>query len=251
MHISTLKEHQLELLLLHSSFEGWDIEKAHIIALFKTYNDDFFIAYKEQQLLGFIVALKKSPLFGFISTFLVLKEFRGLGYGKKLFEHALKHLKGCQIALDSLEDKTTFYEKKGFQRYFDVLTYKFITGSVSLNKHNYRFVKSAKTSSTKSTDEYLKNLLLDKDVNYQEIQGSEEKNSYAFTFPYKDGYKISIESSDINEAIALFFNLCDTHPKGTSIYMQVSKLSPLLEALVDALKMTETSKNIRMYNKIL
>jgi len=251
MKIQKLQENELSLLFKYASLEGWDTEEAHTLALYRAHPNDFFIAYKRGQLLGFIVAIKHSSEFGFISSFLVLKEFRSLGYGKQILNFALKHLEGCQIALDSVVDKTTLYERVGFKAYFDVITYCFETGSIKLPSSSIKTINFDENLALLSDNSYISTIVENKKVNYRAVKDSNIVSSCAFTFEYRDGYKIHIESKDINEALTLFFKLTNEFRKGTNIYLQASKLSPLLLAIVQALNMYETSKFIRMYNKIL
>jgi len=251
MKIDKLQENQLPLFFKYASLEGWDTEEAHTIALFKAHPEDFFIAYHKKHLLGFIVAIKHSDEFGFISSFLVLKKFRAQGFGKKIFNFALKHLDGCQIALDSVIEKSELYESAGFKRYFDVITYCFETGSVQLPSSSIETIDFDENLALLTDNSYISTIVADEKVNYRAVKDSAFVSSCAFTFEYRDGYKIHIESSNINEALTLFFSLTDEFKKGTKIYLQASKLSPLLLAVVQALKMSETSKHIRMYNKIL
>jgi len=251
MKITKLQESELALLFKYARVENWDPEEAHTLALYKAHPDDFFIAYKGKKLLGFIVAIKYSEEFGFISSFLVLKEFRSLGFGKKIFNFALKHLEGCQIALDSVVDKTKLYEEIGFKCYFDVITYRFVTGSIHLPSSTIQTIDFDENLALLANNNYISNIVSNDTVNYRAVKNSALVSSCAFTFKYKDGYKIHIESSEINEALTLFFNLTDEFQVGTNIYLQATKLSPLLLAIVQTLKMDEASKHIRMYNKIL
>ncbi|HIC12034.1 MAG TPA: N-acetyltransferase [Sulfurimonas sp.] len=131
MQIQKLQENDLELFYKYAKEEQWDIEGIHIRTSLKTYPNDFFIFYQNRQLIGYVVALKESEQFAFISSLLVLKKFRGLGYGAKIFSFALQHLKTCQIALDSVVGQEKFYEKFEFESYFDVTTSVFKTGKVS------------------------------------------------------------------------------------------------------------------------
>jgi len=250
MKIQALKEHELSQLFDYAQLEGWDVEEAHTLALFKTHPNDFFICYKDNMLIGFIVALKESDTFGFISSFLVLKEFRGQGYGKQIFEFALEHLKGCQIALDSVIGKEKFYETYGLKSYFDVYHYRFKVGSVTLPKIPFEITSQIDTELIQKNN-YLNVLLQDKTVIYKAIHTNSKLSSYAFSFNYKDGYKITIDSQDINEALALFFDFGGNYEDGSYVYIQVTKLSPILEVIVELLKMEEDSKSVRMYNKIL
>ena len=251
MQIRALYKDELELLFFYSKQEGWDTEELHTTALFSAHPNDFFITYKGKKLLGFILAIQHSQKFGFISNFIILKEFRGLGYGQKLFTHALQHLQGCQIALDSVANKQQLYKKFGFTPYFDVIVYKFVTGSVTLPSSEIQTIDFDKKLSLKNQTSYMINMLLNKNIAYKAIKKENKISSFALSFAYKDGYKIHIDSDDINEAITLFFALSDTYEQGTPIYLQASKQTPLLLTMVQLLNMHEYNKFVRMYNKIL
>ena len=250
MRIDKLQEDQLNLFFHYAQLENWDIEELHIRTLLKLHPNDFFIFFKDDALLGFVVALKESEEFGFISSVLVLKEFRSLGYGKEIFAFALEHLKGCQIALDSVLGQESFYEKFGFQSYFNVILYKFLKGSVTLNKSVYDVIDLTKELAAKELNDYTQLMMDSKETQYKAIINEDTISSYAFTFAYKDGYKVHIESEDINEAVALFFALITPYKEHTSIYLQASKLSPLLLALSEVLSMQEVSKFTRMYKSL-
>lgn len=251
MQIRTLQQKELASLFFYSKEENWDNEELHTTALFKAHPDDFFIAYKGAKLLGFIVAIKYSQEFGFISNFIILKEFRNFGYGQKLFTFVLEHLKGCQIALDSIVDKQQLYKKFGFSPYVDVISYKFFVGSVTLPSSHIQTIDFDKKLSLNNQNSYMINMLLNEEVEYKAVQKGDLISSFAFSFAYKDGYKIHIESLDINEAITLFFALCENYETGTAIYIQASKLNPILLTINELLKMSEENKFVRMYNKIV
>ena len=247
MQIRKLKSEELELLFHYSQKEGWDNEEVLITSLQQTNPNDFFIAYLKDELLGFIIALKHSEEVGFISHFLIVNKFRGYGHGKRLFNFALNYLDGRQVSLDSFQGIQNFYVKAGFTPYFDVTTYKFLTGSVTLQKQQLNTIKITKNLNSHNKNEYIQIMRADKRVNYKEINDK----TFAFTFKYKDGYKMNIETQDINDAIILFFALTQHLQAETNIYLQTTPLFPLLEALVELLKMSIDSKLVRMYNKII
>lgn len=249
MRIQNLQEQELSLFFHNAKLENWDIEELHIHALLQTHPNDFFIFYEDAKLIGYCVALKESEEFGFISSVLVPEEFRSLGYGKKIFTFALEHLGKRQIALDSVLGQESFYEKFGFSCYFDVNLYKFITGSGRVHTEFPSTLTNAQSLSTRQYSPYLQKLLANKDVIYRVMD--EDATSFAFSFGFKDGYKVTINTEDINEVAILFFSLVQDYPLGTAIYMQTTKLSPLLEAFVKDLQMTRVSHLTRMYNKIL
>ncbi|MDQ7068472.1 MAG: GNAT family N-acetyltransferase [Sulfurimonas sp.] len=251
MQIRNLQEKELPLFYTYANAEQWDIEDLHIRSLLKTHPDDFFIFYKRTELLGFVVALRESEQFGFISSLLVLKPFRSLGYGKEIFTFACEHLGERQIGLDSVLGQESFYEKFGFKRYFDVNTYRFETGKFLLNNDDYEIVNFDETLCLESQSPYLIELLSHKEIECKTIKSKESDCSFAFAFSYKDGYKITLQTQEINQTIALFFALCRKYQNNTPIYIQSTKMTPMLEALAEALQMKRVSYFTRMYNKIL
>jgi len=140
MMIRVLKKDELALLYSYSQKEGWDTEEIHTNSLYAAHPNDFFIAYENEELIGFILAVKHNNKFGLISNLLVLKEFRRRGYGKTLLEFGVEYLENRQIALDSIKGKEAFYETIGFRAYFDTITYKFLIGNVLLPNNNIEIV---------------------------------------------------------------------------------------------------------------
>jgi len=246
-----LTESDLELFYNYAKEEQWDIEDAHISALLKSYRDDFFAFYEGEKLIGYVVALRESRGFGFISSLLVLKEFRSLGYGREILSFALEHLQERQIALDSLLGQETFYEKFGFQAYFDVSNYRFETGSVTIQNDKFSLIDFDTKLSLENQSIYLQHLLLENSLNYKAIVAEGKIVSFGFALAYKDGYKITLYTEDINHAASLFFALCDKYEKKTAIYMRISQTEELLKALAEALEMQKVEHFTRMYNKVL
>lgn len=250
MQIKNVHEQDLALFFHYAQLENWDIEELHIRTLLKTNPDDFFIFYENSDLLGFVVALKESENFGFISSLLVVEKFRLLGYGKKIFTFALEYLRSRQIALDSVLGQESFYEQFGFSSYFDVHLYRFIADSNSYAPKVPQLLNKTQALARQIHSPYLQELLSNKDVHYRAII-DKVVTSFAFSFPYKDGYKITINTKDTKDVARLFFSLVQEYPQGSAIYIQTTKLSPLLEAFAKDVKMIQVSHHTRMYNKIL
>jgi N-acetylglutamate synthase-like GNAT family acetyltransferase len=249
--IKTMHKEQLKLMFHYFRLQMWPVEESHLICQQKTYPNDFFIAYKDNELVGFIIALKHNNDFGFISSLLILKQFRGLGYAKIIFKHALEHLDKRQIALNSVKGKESFYEKFGFKNYFEITIYKYIKNSSDIEKFSINsYIYNTKVDKH-ALDSYTCCLVSRNDINYKAIQRDDTISSFGFCSKYLDGYKIVLNSSDLNELVALFFELIKLIKDGNSIYIEASKLEANLVKLCKYLDMKEYSNLTRMYNKIL
>lgn len=251
LSIRALREDELDLLFKSSKDEQLEVEELHLRCQYNINPQDFFIAHKNDSLVGFIVALRQSDEFGFISTFLVLKEFRGKGYGIQIFEFALKHLGERQVALDSILDRTSIYQKAGFKSYFDLHTFLYITNKSTPSNAETKFINYHECRSQNQKNLYLKCLLSNQDTNYKAIEKDNLTTSYGLSFKHKDGYKIVIDSQDYEDAKALFLELTKEIEEETSIYMEATKLNPIFLNLADELEMVECARSARMYNKVL
>lgn len=254
-----LQDEELEYFIQSCVEEGWVNNLTHLRCLYKSYANDFFVIVTENLIVGFVVALKESTEFGVISNLLILKPYRSLGFAKELFSLALKHLDGCQITLDCVMDKESFYEQFSFKSYFTSSIYKFNSSSFSLpNPHTNvsdvslnDILDYNKKVKILKKDSYTSCLYASDDSLYKAIYKDRNLSSYALSLKYKDGYIIIISSQDIDESLVLFFNLCKDLEKNTNIYFEVSELEQINLSIVSQLKMQKLSSTTKMYNKIL
>ena len=73
------------------------------------------MAWQDDVPVGCIAAVTYSSSYAFIGLFVVKPEHRGLGIGRRLWEHALKTLSGVEcIGLEAADQMVGFYEKAGF-----------------------------------------------------------------------------------------------------------------------------------------
>ncbi|MBL4730376.1 MAG: GNAT family N-acetyltransferase [Sulfurimonas sp.] len=262
LEIKQLNNSQFSSLLDALRREDWYIEKVALESLFDIFSDDFFIAYKNNSIVGFIVALRYTEKFGFISNFVILKKFRSKGYGKILFEHALAHLNTRQIALDVDKKQENFYKKYDFKTYYINSYYKHF---IKIRIKDSTFKQTGITDKLQKKDiqaytekiiskkyaHYIQKVLDDKNTLFRALYKNKTLLAYAFCTQYKDGYKCIVSASTYEEVSILYFHLCNAIKLNTHIYIEVTSLESNVLKLVDLLKMKEVSQRKRMYNKIL
>lgn len=255
--IRELKQNELAFFLTSFENEGWDNELTHIACLYESYPNDFFIAYKDEVLVGYVLAVKESEIFGTISNLLVLKEFRSQGFSKELLSFALKHLDGCQIAIDSIQGKEKIYAAFGFKPYYESSLFSF-NSSITIHTNSNITVSDVSLpsflecnkNSLKNTS-YISCIFNSNSTLCKAVYKDQLISSYAILFPYKNGYKIVLASSDIDESLSLLSNLTQDLEYSRSIYMEISQIEQLNAVLVNLLNMEKISSTIKMYNKIL
>ncbi|UCG50808.1 MAG: GNAT family N-acetyltransferase [Candidatus Latescibacterota bacterium] len=99
--------------------EGWVGETRDVFEAFLAYDPaGCFIAEHDAREVGVCVATRYRTS-GFIGELIVVKDMRGLGYGRKLFECSIRYLKSHgieNIYLDGDLDAVPFYETIGFRK---------------------------------------------------------------------------------------------------------------------------------------
>lgn len=59
--------------------------------------------------------MKYDNSYGFLGFYIVKPEFRGRGYGLKLWQAGLKYLEGCNVGLDGVVEQQGNYMQSGFK----------------------------------------------------------------------------------------------------------------------------------------
>ena len=108
MIVRNATEEDLKVIVRFGVFEDW-----HAYRFDPT---GFFVAELGGKVIGHINAVKYPRHSAYIGTFIVQKEHRGKGYGKKLWDAAWRPLDHrCTVALDGAPHMITNYESHGFR----------------------------------------------------------------------------------------------------------------------------------------
>ena len=113
--IRPMSETEFQTAVDWAAAEGWN-PGLHDAALFFAADPQGFLAgFLDGQLIATISAVRYGQRFGFIGFYIVKPEFRGQGYGWKLWQAAMQSLTGCNVGLDGVLAQQDNYKKSGFQ----------------------------------------------------------------------------------------------------------------------------------------
>jgi ribosomal protein S18 acetylase RimI-like enzyme len=121
MNAFTIVQAQLEdmpFLLSLAKAEGWNPGLQDGIPFFSTDPNGFFIGKLNGKKIGCISAVAYNQDFGFIGLYIVIPEYRGQGWGLKLWNHAIHYLGKRVIGLDGVIAQQENYKKSGFKFYY-------------------------------------------------------------------------------------------------------------------------------------
>lgn len=112
--IKQAKFSDMKFLINMAAEEGWDPGIYDNESFFAADNNGFFVGELDGELISCISAVKYNS-FGFIGFYIVKPEYRGLGYGIRIWEHALDYFGDINIGLDGVVSQVENYKKLGFK----------------------------------------------------------------------------------------------------------------------------------------
>jgi len=118
-----MSRNELDTAIEWAAREGWNPGVNDGDSFYYTDPEGFFIGELDGKPIGCISAVSYGNKFGFIGFYIVKSEFRGMGYGIKLWRAAMKHLDGSNIGLDGVVAQQANYKKSGFSLAYKNIRY--------------------------------------------------------------------------------------------------------------------------------
>ncbi|QTL34798.1 GNAT family N-acetyltransferase [Pseudoalteromonas viridis] len=112
--IRTMTRDEVDLAIEWAAQEGWNpgLEDAH--CYYQADPQGFLIGLLNDEPIAVISAVKYASAFGFIGFYIVKPDYRGQGFGLKIWQAAVARLAGCNIGLDGVVEQQENYKKSGF-----------------------------------------------------------------------------------------------------------------------------------------
>ncbi|KAL0487913.1 N-acetyltransferase [Acrasis kona] len=213
--------------------ENWNGSYGDALSIYSQDPKGFFLGLVDHKPIAAIQIAKYDSSYAHIATYIVLKEYRKMGYGKKLWDRAWEHV--CKdditIGLDGVEDMQGAYQNLGFVPTFKSCRYRSTAGQIAeiskdLNRVDI-IIKNARnvdfedlvTFDTKHVGAprsvFLKNMIERQDAHSAvAFDPSGRMIGFAILRQSIDGYKFAqfyAERTDV--AQELFINLCERVPQ--------------------------------------
>ncbi|KZN45018.1 GNAT family N-acetyltransferase [Pseudoalteromonas luteoviolacea] len=113
--IRAMKDDEIDIAIAWAAQEGWNPgncdAKSYVIAD----PQGFLIGLLNNEPIAVISAIKYDDSFGFIGFYIVKPEYRGQGFGYRIWQAAMAYLSGCNIGLDGVVEQQGNYRKSGFE----------------------------------------------------------------------------------------------------------------------------------------
>lgn len=122
--ITRATEKDMPFLMDLANKEGWNPGLDDAGSFFAADPSGFYIGHLSGERISCISAVAYNDTFGFIGLYIVLPEFRGKGYGIKIWEHAIAYMGKRSIGLDGVVAQQKNYQKSGFQFFYNNARFK-------------------------------------------------------------------------------------------------------------------------------
>lgn len=114
LEIRQMGRHELDTVLDWAAAEGWNPGVHDADCFYAADPDGFLLGLVGGEPVASIFAVKYGAAFAFIGAYIVKPSFRGLGYGRLLWDAAMARLAGRNVGLDGVLAQQANYAKSGF-----------------------------------------------------------------------------------------------------------------------------------------
>ncbi len=257
MQIKTAAPHEIAQLVEWAAHEGWNPGNHDAESYQVADPDGFFVGYLDGHMVASISAVKYQN-WGFIGFYIVHPDFRGQGFGYQIWQHAIKYLQGCHMALDGVVEQQHNYQKSGFELAHNNIRYQWQHHPTTIDTAAYT---DANKLAQSDIETYLEPFFpaprpafnrcwrTQPNAHAGAILESDQITAYGVIRACREGYKIGpLLADDAQLADQLIDGLCRQVADQSKLYLDVPEINksalPLLEKR-DAQKVFETA---RMYS---
>jgi len=254
--IRTMTPADLELAIDWAAQEGWN-PGLHDAEVFRIADPDgFLIGEANGEPVGCVSVVAYGEAFGFLGFYIVRPEFRGKGYGIRIWKAGMDRLAGRNIGLDGVVAQQENYKRSGYQyayaneRYEGTGGGSAMGGTVPLSEVPFNQVSAYDSALFRAPrDTFLKAWILPRGGKALGIVEGGKLRGYGVIRPCRSGHKVGplfADTADIAENI--FADLISSVP-GAPIYLDVPRPNQAALALVERHGMEPVFETARMYTK--
>jgi ribosomal protein S18 acetylase RimI-like enzyme len=126
--IRTMNRKEVDIAIDWAAKEGWNPGLHDADCYYSADPNGFLMGLLEGEPVATISAIKYEWSFGFLGFYIVKPEYRGQGYGIKIWNAGLEYLDGRNIGLDGVVAQQDNYKKNGFELAYRNIRYEGISG---------------------------------------------------------------------------------------------------------------------------
>lgn len=273
--VKTMNRQQLDLAIDWADAEGWNPGLFDADSFYAADPNGFLVGLLNGEPIACISVVKYGDGFGFLGFYIVKPEFRGQGYGWKIWQAGMAYIQqqaDRNIGLDGVVDQQENYKRSGFKLAYRNVRYRGVVGAdMNTNTASENSAKDCSPSVVELKDiPFAKTLAYDSTLvpepRHDFLQswltqqgsralafvtageGSSELVGYGVIRPCRSGYKIGplFADSDVIANDLLKALLADLQ-QGEEYFLDVPEVNTHAVALADQYAMEVVFETARMY----
>lgn len=257
LKIITLAPQMMHIPISWAKAEGWNPGLEDALSFYAADNHGFSAGYVDDRPLACISLVNYSNLFAFLGFFIVDPEFRGMGYGRQIWNYALDRLNGICLGLDGVVAQQDFYRRSGFVLAHRNIRYHGISKRHSWDTrdiisprdlHYHRLCDFDARHFGFHRSSFLQAWLLQKNAQARIILQDSRILAFGVIRKCFEGYKIGpLFAEDYDHAERIFQALTNSIPADQSFYLDIPEPNIDAQRLVKAYAMNPVFETARMY----
>lgn len=252
--VRRMTETDLALALDWAAAEGWNpgLHDAH--CFYAADPHGFFLGEFDGVPIGCVSAVRYGSGFGFLGLYIVKAEYRGRGFGLKLWRAALDHLGDRVVGLDGVVAQQENYRKSGFRLAFRNIRQRGLGGGAApaclIDLRTVPFDEVARYDASAfpaSREAFLASWMRQPQAVALGVADGRSLKGYGVLRACREGFKIGpLFADDKETAERLFAGLAARAP-GAPVFLDTPEANPAALALAARQAMTPVFETARMY----
>ena len=262
LEIRRMTENEVKEYALGWSFnEGWNPGLNDAESFFAADPQGYFIGFLNGEPIGCMSAVAYDDNYGFLGFYIVREEYRGKGYGIKIWNEAISYLGDRIIGLDGVVSQQSNYMKSGFHSDYTTCRYTWKNRKIELKEDSQNV--TLVSFDDVSLDEFIeydgnmfpaprKNFLIKWCSNPEGMCRVATKNNvivgYIVARKTNNGYKIGPLFSDNRDiAILLIQAISSILPEQTTLFLDIPDYNNELKDFIQEYELQPVFQTARMY----
>jgi ribosomal protein S18 acetylase RimI-like enzyme len=258
--VRTMERSEVDFAIQLAAGEGWNPGVADAACFYQADPEGFLVGILDNRPIGCVSAVSYGNKFGFIGLYIIVPEYRGRGYGLRLWQAGMKRLTGHNIGLDAVIAQEATYTKAGFKRAYR--NFRFESRYSEPTPPEYPEISQLRSGSLDQVARYDRQCFPAERPSFLRCWldqpsgtalGYFEKNllrGYGVIRRCSQGYKIGplfADNPDIAER--LYLSLAAKTEEGEQVFLDITEANPAALDLVKKYRMREVFATNRMYSQ--
>lgn len=254
--IRNLKADEMPLIMDMVDKEGWNPGLGDGSAFFHADSKGFWVGELNNVPIAFISTVNYNNQYGFVGLYIVDKAYRNLGYGYRLWKHALSQLDNMVCGLDGVPLQIANYEKSGFIYAFRQMR----LGATAIPTPQNKEIKKVDAYNIDAVIAYdslifgtSRSVFIRNWINMENAQAfcvieNEQINGYVVIRKCIEGYKIGpLFAKNPSSAEQLFLACHQAAHLGEMVYIDMPETNPITSEWVKRYELQLVFETARMY----